>query len=60
MSSAESKVSKLNREWHLKHVMPKNPSEDERLQWHLEHMKHCACREAPPKLLAEMKKRKLI
>jgi hypothetical protein len=58
--SAEAKAAQLNREWHLAHKMPKNPSEEERLHWHAEHMKHCKCREVPPKLLAEMKKRKLI
>ena len=58
--SAAKHVSKLNREWHLKNKMPKNPTDAERLKWHAEHMKHCACREAPPKLLAEMKQKHLI
>jgi hypothetical protein len=57
---AQLKDAKLNREWHLKHSMPKNPTEEERLRWHAEHMTHCHCRDVPPKLLAEMKKRQLI
>jgi hypothetical protein len=48
---------KLNKEWHLRHVMPKNPTIDQRIEWHLAHHKHCACREIPPKLIEEMKKR---
>lgn len=47
---------KLNKEWHEKNRMPQNPSVDERLQWHLQHAKHCACRPIPPKLLAAIKK----
>ena len=30
---------KMNKEWHLKHAMPKNPSIDQRIKWHLEHQK---------------------
>jgi hypothetical protein len=52
-------VSKLNREWHLKHKMPKNPTREQRLDWHEEHSKNCACRPMPGKLLAEIKKRRL-
>jgi len=37
--------------------MPKNPSTQERIKWHLEHAKHCACRPIPAKLLDEMKKK---
>lgn len=48
---------KLNKEWHLAHPMPVNPTLDERIEWHLEHKKHCACREMPPKLVEEIKKR---
>lgn len=51
-------ASKINKEWHEKHVMPKNPTFEERLEWHREHQKHCNCRPGfPKKLLEEMKKR---
>lgn len=33
--------SKINKEWHLAHPMPKNPTQEQRLKWHLEHSKHC-------------------
>jgi nucleotide-binding universal stress UspA family protein len=51
---------KLNREWHLSHPMPKNPTLEQRIQWHLEHLRNCSCRtDLPPKLKAEMKKRNI-
>jgi hypothetical protein len=50
---------KLNREWHLENRMPKNATTEQRIAWHLEHKKHCACREFPEKLKAEMKKRNI-
>ena len=47
---------KLNKEWHLAHPMPKNPSLQQRFEWHLEHAKNCGCREISGKLKEEMKK----
>lgn len=50
----------MNKEWHLSNPMPKNPTIDQRIKWHLEHLKHCSCRtDIPAKLKAEMKKRKI-
>jgi hypothetical protein len=34
--------------------MPKNPSLDQRIAWHLEHAKHCGCREITGKLRDQM------
>lgn len=51
------KTSKLNKAWHLAHPMPKNPTIEQRIEWHLEHLRHCACRPIPEKLKAEMIKR---
>jgi hypothetical protein len=48
---------KLNKEWHLHHIMPKNPTFEQRLEWHREHKKNCACRPVPEKLMSEMKRR---
>lgn len=50
---------KLNKEWHLNHLMPKNATMDQRIQWHIEHAQNCQCRDIPEKVLAEIKKRKL-
>ena len=53
-------ISKLNKEWHLAHRMPKNATIDERIAWHLEHSKNCDCRPIPDKIKAEIKKRKAL
>jgi hypothetical protein len=49
---------KINREWHLENRMPKNPSFEQRVKWHLEHQKNCKCRPIPEKLLEEMANKK--
>ncbi|OGL34980.1 hypothetical protein A3F65_02220 [Candidatus Saccharibacteria bacterium RIFCSPHIGHO2_12_FULL_47_16b] len=36
---------KLNKEWHLSHRMPKNPTPQQRIKWHREHLMHCDCRQ---------------
>jgi len=44
----------------MAHAMPKNPSIEQRIQWHLEHLKNCNCRnDIPEKLKAEMRKRNI-
>ena len=49
-------VSKLNKEWHLAHPMPKNATMAQRIAWHLEHQQHCRCRDIPEKLKLEIAK----
>jgi len=51
--------SKLNAVWHKANKMPKNPSLDERVKWHLEHSRNCQCRVLGGKILEEIKKRGL-
>ena len=48
----------INREWHAAHKMPKNPTDTERLKWHLDHAKHCDCRPAPDWMKSAMTKHK--
>jgi hypothetical protein len=50
----------INKEWHLAHRMPKNPTLDQRITWHLEHTKYCNCRKLSGKILEEIKKRKAL
>jgi len=45
---------KSNAAWHAKHRMPKNPTVEQRMKWHVTHAKHCGCRPIPPKLAAEL------
>lgn len=40
----ERPVPTINREWHLAHRMPKDPTELQRIGWHVEHARHCGCR----------------
>ena len=47
----------INKDWHLANRMPKNPSLDQRIKWHLEHAKNCQCHPIDEKILAEIKKR---
>ena len=51
---------KINVEWHERNKMPKNPTLDERVKWHLDHSKNCSCRPLAGKILEEIKKRKLL
>ena len=44
--------------WHAAHRMAQNATTEQRIRWHQQHAKHCACRPMPAKLLAEIKKRK--
>ena len=50
---------KINAEWHAEHKMPKNPTLDQRVQWHLEHARNCACRPVDAKMLEEFARRGL-
>jgi hypothetical protein len=46
----------INRQWHLTHPIPRNPSLAQRIEWHLTHARECGCRPIPPKLLAQMER----
>jgi hypothetical protein len=50
---------KMNKEWHEKHPMPKNPSLEERIDWHVQHSKKCGCREIPLSVRKELKVRNI-
>jgi hypothetical protein len=50
---------RLNRDWHLAHKMPPRPTLEERLAWHEEHAKHCACREMPAWMREEIERRRV-
>jgi hypothetical protein len=46
----------INVKWHLKNKMPKNPTEEARIKWHIEHLKNCPCHAPSLKLMEEIKK----
>lgn len=41
----------INKEWHQNHKMPVKATDEQRIEWHLEHSKHCNCRPIPQNLL---------
>jgi hypothetical protein len=47
----------MNSSWHKKHPMPKKPSLQQRVQWHLAHAKACGCRGIPKTVIAELRRR---
>jgi hypothetical protein len=48
----------MNAQWHATHRMPRNATLDQRIEWHLDHAKQCACRPIPLRLLQEIRRRK--
>jgi len=50
----------INVKWHLENKMPKNPTLDQRIKWHLAHSNNCNCRPLGGKILEEIKKRGLL
>lgn len=50
-------TARLNREWHLLHKMPPNPTLEERIDWHIQHAEHCGCREMPESIRRELEAR---
>jgi uncharacterized protein YdhG (YjbR/CyaY superfamily) len=46
----------MNSAWHKQHVLLRSASLQQRIAWHREHQKRCACRPIPPKLLDEMRR----
>lgn len=48
--------SRINKTWHQRNIMPKNPTLQQRIQWHRTHSEQCACRPVPEKLLSVAKK----
>jgi hypothetical protein len=52
-SNANFVCMKMNATWHRKHRLPKNPTLEQRMMWHLEHARNCGCRDMPPKLKSQ-------
>jgi 8-oxo-dGTP diphosphatase len=49
---------KINEKWHRENKMPKNASDKERLQWHVDHARVCGCRPIPESVQKLMLQRK--
>ena len=50
----------INAAWHNRHPMPKNPTERERMAWHLAHARECACRAIPDALRRAMDEQGIV
>ena len=48
---------RMNKDWHAANRMAKNPSLEQRIEWHLAHVKNCSCRPIPERLQAEITRR---
>ena len=40
-------MSRINRAWHEANPMPKNPTPEQRMAWHVGHAANCPCRAMP-------------
>lgn len=49
-------MGNINGDWHKQNRMGKNPTELERINWHLEHVKNCSCRGIPKGVIELMRK----
>jgi hypothetical protein len=47
----------INAKWHKQHPMPMGSTLSQRVQWHVRHAKACGCREIPPTVLKELRRR---
>lgn len=50
-------MGNINVEWHEKNKMPKKPTADDRIKWHLEHVNNCPCRGIPAGVIELIQKR---
>ncbi len=50
-------MNNINKEWHLRNKMPKNPTFEERVNWHTAHELNCNCRTIPKHLLNKKNKK---
>jgi hypothetical protein len=45
----------MNKEWHAGHTMPEKATEQQRIEWHMDHAKACGCRPVPEGLKEKVK-----
>jgi hypothetical protein len=47
----------INAKWHKEHSMPMGSTLSQRVEWHVAHAKACGCRDIPPTVLKELRRR---
>lgn len=50
-------MGKTNASWHAANRMPPRPTLAQRVDWHIAHAAHCACRTMPETIKAEISRR---
>ncbi len=50
----------MNKEWHEKNPMCKNPTMAQRAEWHIAHQKNCSCRPVPDSVREYIKRCKKL
>jgi hypothetical protein len=58
VGAAETEAA-VNVDWHRDHVLGQGAPLDERVTWHLEHARACACRPIPARIATEIQARGL-
>lgn len=48
----------MNKKWHENNPMPKNPTLSQKIQWHVDHARECACRPIPENIKTKLGERK--
>jgi hypothetical protein len=46
---------KANIAWHQKNPMPKNPTLQQKIEWHVEHARKCGCRPIPTSIQSKIR-----
>ena len=46
----------LNKEWHRLNRLPPKATREQRIKWHAEHARECACREVPESIKRDVGK----
>jgi hypothetical protein len=54
---AKSNMGRTNKLWHERNRMPLRATLEQRIAWHRQHAKHCACRPMPAGILQAIKTR---
>jgi hypothetical protein len=50
--------SRINATWHEAHKMPSKATLDQRVEWHVEHLRECRCRtDLPVSIALELERR---
>lgn len=47
----------MNQDWHQQHPEPRHATLEQKLRWHVEHMKECACTPPPGAIMIELDRR---